>query len=724
MPSGYCRTMTDFSCFVTEDGNGRKHLYLQVEGMRCASCAWRIETTLTAFPDVEARINFATERLHIAWQGAKNRANDLAKEVEKLGFRVAPFDPLSKHEQGEREERFLLRCLAVAGFASGNIMLFSLALWFSTGDAMGDATRALMHWVMALISLPTILYSGRPFFYSAWDALKKFHTNMDVPISLAVVLAGLMSLYETIQHGPYVYFDASVMLLFFLLIGRYLDKKARGRAREAAQGLLSMLVGTATILENAASRNIPIRDLKPGMHLLVAAGEKIAADGVIVKGISEVDSSLVTGETIPRAISAGEKVYGGMINLAAPIEVDVLAESENSLLADIVALMEKAEQGQTKYVRLADRVAGLYTPVVHILALATFLGWWWIGAPWQAALLNATAVLIITCPCALGLAVPVVQVLASGKLFRQGMLLKSGNALEKLADIDTVIFDKTGTLTLGTPSLTNVTGISEEDVQLAASMAARSKHPLAVTLAKAWNGPALALDVEEIPAHGLEAQYQGRRIRLGKRSWCGDSKAQSDEQLELWLNDGAGKCTRFTFSDQLRKEVPETIAALKAKDMDIILLSGDRKFVAAHSAAEAGILEYYAELTPIDKTRIIEEKIKKGHKVLMVGDGLNDAPALAAATVSMSPSSAVDISQNAADIIFRGSSLRPVETALDIARQSQKLVKTNFTVSLIYNVIAVPLAILGMVTPLIAAIAMSSSSLLVVGNSFRLNIKR
>lgn len=714
--------MTDFSLFVSSTEDGRNAMQLQVDGMHCASCAWRIESALAELPDVDARVNFSTERLSVRWDGTRERANDLAAHVESLGFRVAPFDSASKHEQETQEETFLLRCLAVSGFASGNLMIFSLALWFSGGDAMGTATRDLMHWIMAAISLPTIVYAGRPFFYSAWEALRNRHTNMDVPISLAVTLAAIMSLHETIRHGPYVYFDASVMLLFFLIIGRYLDKKARGRAREAAQGLLAMLEGSATILENGATKNIVIRDIRQGMRLLVAAGEKIAADGVVAKGASEIDSSFVTGETLPRTIASGDKVYAGMINLAAPVEIDVSAASDKSLLADIVNLLEKAEQGQATYVRLADRVAGFYTPAVHALAALTFLGWWMLaGSPWQVALLHATAVLIITCPCALGLAVPVVQVLASSRLFKKGLLLKSGNALEKLADIDTVIFDKTGTLTLGSPVLIEDPNITNSDLQLAASMAAHSKHPLAKALTGSWDGRLLDLAVREVTACGLETEYKGRMVRLGKRSWCGDAAGAADEMMELWLNDGTGKSVRFTFSDRLRQDAEHVVRRLKSKGLRVVLLSGDRKAVAAHIAEQAGISEFHGDTTPVDKTRMIEDEVKNGHRVLMVGDGLNDAPALAAATVSMSPASAADITQNAADMVFRGTLLEPVITALQTSVRANRLVKENFALSLGYNVIAVPLAVLGLVTPLIAAIAMSSSSLLVIANSFRLN---
>lgn len=714
-------TTTDYACYAKTDDRGEYSIYLQVEGMRCASCAWRIESTLNGMEGVSARINFSTERLKINWQGEAGRANELAKTVEGLGFHVAPFDIVQKNTQDREEQKFLFRCLAVSGFAAGNLMIFSLALWFSTDGAMQPSTRDMMHWVMALIALPTVIYAGRPFFYSAWGVLKQGHTNMDVPISLAIVLASVMSVHETIRHGEYVYFDASVMLIFFLLIGRWLDIKARGRAGEAAAGLLAMLEGTATIVQDGKLQSIVIRDITPGMRLQVASGEKIAADGAIIQGISEVDTSLVTGETLPRAVKEGDKVYAGMVNLSAPVQVQVSAASDQSLLADIVALMEKAEQGQAQYVRLADRVAALYTPVVHMLALATFIGWWWLmAAPWQEALLAATAVLIITCPCALGLAVPVVQVLASSRLFKKGMLLKSGNALEKLADIDTVVFDKTGTLTLGQPRLTNVSTIDSSALQLAASMAAQSRHPLAIAAAAAWEGDTLALEVTEVPAHGLEAAYNGHTVRLGKRDWCGNADAPADDRLEMWLNDGAHPPVRLTFADTLREDAAATVSALQRDGFRMLLLSGDRTAVAEAIAAEVGIGEARGGLSPVDKAEMIEAMLKSGQRVLMVGDGLNDAPALASASVSMSPSSAVDITQNAADIIFRGDSLAPVLTAIRTATQAQTLVKQNFGLSLAYNALAVPLAILGHVTPLIAAIAMSASSLLVIGNSFRL----
>jgi len=712
----------DLSSFVSTDKeDGNNTLNLTVEGMRCASCAWRIESALNSEQDVKARVNLSTNRLVLSWKGMKERGNALVVKATELGFTFAPFDPSQQNRSEAAEEKFLLKCIAVSGFAAGNIMLFSFALWFSTQASMGVGTRDLLHLVSALIAIPAIAYAGLPYFRSAINALRNMHTNMDVPISLAVILATGMSLFETLHHGAYAYFDSSTMLLFFLLIGRYLDRKARGKARAAAQDLLAMMQGTATIREGEKLRTLPIRDIMPDMQLIVASGEKIAADGIVTSGVSDVDTSLITGETLPQRAVAGQKLFAGMMNISAPLELKVSAASEQSLLADIVRLMENAEQGQAHYVQLADKVAGYYTPVVHILAAGTFITWLLLGLAWQKALLIATTVLIITCPCALGLAVPVVQVIASGLLFKKAMLLKSGDALERLAKTDTIVFDKTGTLTLGKPQLVTNGLYRMQDLQLAASLAAHSRHPLSRAICNAWNGEIIKLEVKEEPGNGVSALYQGKTIKLGRRGWCGNESATHDEALELWLNVPGSEPIRFIFTDALRPDAKQVIQKLKAMHFNIVLLSGDREPAVKSVATTLGINDFSATVTPVEKTERINALKTEGRNILMVGDGLNDAPALAAANVSMSPSTAIDIAQNAADIVFQGEKLFPVIEAITIARTSIRLVKQNFALSFFYNIIAVPLAITGNVTPLIAAIAMSSSSIAVIINAMRLN---
>ncbi len=712
---------TDFSRFVSTRA-GRHAVYMYITGMHCAACVWRIENTLNALPEVDARVSLSTQRLTVEWQGEAAAANDFVARIEQLGFTAAPFDPAAATIQAAENQHLLWRYLVTSGIASVLVMILMVMMWLSPHTNHIDTTKDIMHRLMALISLPTIVYAGRPFFRSALAALRARRTNMDVPISLAIILAAAMSLHETIVRGPYIYFDASVMLIFFLLAGRYLDVKARGRARDAAAGLLAMMGGTTTELApDNTTRSIAIRDIRQDMTLLVAAGEKIPADSVVVNGVSELDTSLVTGETLPQAVAAGVRVYAGTINLSAPLTLRVLAASENSLLADIVALMEKAGQAQGRYVRLADRVAGWYTPAVLLLAALTFGGWLWAGGvPWQVALLHATAVLIITCPCALGLAIPIVQVVASGTLFRRGILLKSGDALEKLATIDTVMLDKTGTLTRGTPVLQGDSSTSA--LQLAASLAVHSRHPLARAVAAAYHGPLLPLAVTEVPAAGLETNYDGRVVRLGRHGFAapGVLANKDDSALEMWLDDGVTPPVRFTFADGLRDDARATIAALQADGYAVSLLSGDRRAVAEVTAREAGIGVWHAEVSPIVKTELVKAAQQAGHHVLMVGDGLNDAAALATAHVSMAPATGVDITQNAADLVFQGALLAPVHTALQVARRAARLVRENLMLSIGYNIVAVPVAVLGHATPLVAAIAMSSSSLVVVVNALRL----
>jgi P-type Cu2+ transporter len=729
--------------FTTTEADGSYSVNLLVEGMHCPSCVAIIETALKKQEAVQtARLNLSTKRLRVVWNGATELGDKWVEIINGMGYRAVPFDPATSETAEKKEEKFLLRCLAVAGFASGNLMLFSVPLWSSDPMQMGEATRTFFHWVQAAIAIPTIAYAGLPFYKSAWKALAQRKTNMDVPISVAVILATLMSLFETATFGRHSYFDSGVMLLFFLLIGRYLEARAKGRARGAAHDLLQMMTGFATIIKDGAQETLPLSELKEGMTLLVAAGEKIGADGEVISGESELDTSLITGETMPARVAVGAKVFAGTVNIAAPLTIRITKAGERSLLSEIVKLMETAEQAQAKYVTLADRISSWYTPAVHALAAATFAGWMFAGAEWQVALLYAATVLIITCPCALGLAVPVVQVLASGKLMRGGILLKSGSALERLATITHAVFDKTGTLTVGKPQLQD-SGFRIQDLGLAASLAANSKHPLSQALVRACPNVAPRANVREVQGCGLEADG----VKLGKREWANSLPHRGRvgvgaglldnlqlgkdaplltsplrvEELELWLAEDGKAPVRFTFADELRADAREVIVSLHAAGIKTLLLSGDRQEVTKTIAEQLGIEAFEGGLSPLQKTEKIAALKASSAHVLMVGDGLNDAPSLSSATVSMSPASAMDITQNAADIVFQGEKLAPVITAWHTAQFSQTLVRQNFLLAIGYNVIAIPLAVAGYVTPLIAAIAMSSSSLLVIGNAFRLH---
>jgi Cu2+-exporting ATPase len=533
-----------------------------------------------------------------------------------------------------------------------------------------------------------------------------------------------MSVYETATGGRYAYFDAAVTLLFFLLIGRYLDSRARSRARSAAERLVALSATAAAVEEpSGARRMLPPAQVKPGMIVLAAPGERIAIDGTVREGTSDVDTGLITGETVPVRVAPGARVFAGTTNLSGMLRIEVLGAGESTLLAEIVRLTEAAEQGRARYVAIADRVARAYVPAVHSFALGTFLVWFFpLGAPWQAALLNAVAVLIVTCPCALALAVPVVQVTASGRLLRQGIFLKSATALERLADVDAVVFDKTGTLTEGTAELVPDAGIPGDVLTIAAGIAGASTHPLARAIRRAAPAAKTPAGVEEVPGSGLRLATPNGEWRLGSRQWCGvpESDSHGGDGPELWFRAPGATPVQFQFTDPPRADADAVVAELKRRNVAVELLSGDREGAVRAAARAAGIEHFAAHRAPADKTARLRELAETGRRVLMVGDGLNDAPALAAAHVSMSPSAAADISQNAADAVFQGRLLAPVIEALSVARQAQRLVKQNFALALFYNAVTVPLAMMGILTPLIAAIAMSSSSLLVTGNALRL----
>ncbi len=716
----------DFQAFVEPAGAGLNRLDLLVEGVHCGGCVRRIEGALAKLPQVTAaRVNLSTRRLNVTWDGAPDLARNLVAAVEDLGFTAAPYLRRQVESRDRQAQSELLRAMAVAGFAAANVMLISVSVWAGYVEDMSATTRHLLHWFSALIALPAIVYAGRPFYRSALAALAARRTNMDVPISLAVLLAAGMSLFETMEGGRYVYFDSAVALLFFLLLGRYLDCRARGRARAAVERLLSLTATSVTVVETDGRRRVTTPDrLRPGMTLLAAAGERIAADGRVTAGRSELDTSLITGESLPRPVAGGDPVFAGTLNLGAPLTVAVTAVGEGTLLAEIVRLMENAEQRRARYVALADRISHYYAPAVHGLALATFLGWTFlVGAPWQLALLHAVAVLIITCPCALGLAVPVVQVIASGRLLRQGVLLKSATALERLEPVDTVVFDKTGTLTLGRPSLVS----GEHDpaaLRLATSLAGASRHPLARALSTAAPDVPVPAGVREVPGRGLAVTTDAGEIRLGSRTFCGIDEDGAETGPELWLTGPGREPVAFRFEDPLRPDAAEAVAALRRQGLAVRLLSGDRAAAVGEVAKALGIADWQAACSPADKVAELERLRAEGRSVLMVGDGLNDAPALAAASVSLSPSSAADITQTSADAVFQGDRLAPVLEVLAVARRAQKLVKQNFGLSFAYNVLTVPLAVLGLVTPLIAALSMSASSLVVIGNALRLNLRR
>ncbi|MER9844925.1 heavy metal translocating P-type ATPase [Mesorhizobium australicum] len=701
-------------------GHDLRQTDLSVPMVHCGACIQTIETALGKLDNVEgARVNLSTTRVTIRWRG--NEVPPFVAALGRLGYEAHLFAP----EVDEKDKTLaeLIRAVAVAGFAAGNIMLLSVSVW----SGAEGATRDLFHWVSALIAIPALAFAGGIFFRSAWNALRHGRMNMDVPIAVGVSLAYAMSLYETITHGDHAYFDASVSLLFFLLIGRTLDHVMRARARTAVKGLSQLAARGAMVLRGDGARDyLPVGEIEPGMQLLIAAGERIPVDGKIIRGASDLDCSLVTGESTPRNVAPGETVRAGVLNLTGSLTIEAKAAAKDSFLAEMLRLMEAAEGGRARYRRIADRVSALYAPMVHLTALATFLGWMAATGDWHRAMTIAIAVLIITCPCALGLAVPIVQVVAARRLFENGIMVGDGSAMERLATIDTAVFDKTGTLTLGQPTLVNASSIDPAMLAIAADLAAHSRHPYSKAIAGfAISSSQHKFDaVTEHPGFGIEATAAGSAWRLGRRGWAVWKARTGGEGKHGYggtvLTKNGMIAASFVFKDALRVDTRTAIDQLHNAGVRVEMLSGDTAKSCAEVADVLGVDDFVPCLLPSGKVERIESLARDGHKVLMVGDGLNDTPALSAAHVSIAPATAADIGRNRADFVFLRESLMAVPLALDVSRKAGSLIQQNITIAVVYNGVAVPIAILGHVTPLIAAVAMSASSLLVIGNAMRL----
>jgi len=694
------------------------HVVLSLPTIHCANCIRGVETALAATPGVRsARVNLTMKRVAIEADAGLG-AEDLIPVVTAAGYEAYELDAGAlSATQTDLAGRDLLMRLAVAGFAMMNVMLLSISVW---SGAEGP-TRDMFHWVSAAITLPTIAFSGQIFFRNAWSALRAGRLNMDVPISLAILLAVVTSLWETSLSGEHAYFDAAITLTFFLLTGRYLDHRTRSIARSAAEELAALEVPRAWRLTDAGEEQVSVADLRIGDLLRVRPGGRMPVDGEIAEGQSELDRSLLTGETVPVYAAPGTQVSAGEVNLTGPLVVRASAVGRETSLHRMADLVAVAESGRANYTPLADKAAKLYAPGVHILSALAFVGWYLYTLDFRLALNIAAAVLIITCPCALGLAVPAVTTAASGRLFRKGLLIKDATALERLSEVDTVVFDKTGTLTAGAPEVTNTDDFTRADLEIALALAEGSSHPLSLALTTALRAkglaPAPVTGITEVPGHGTQGLWQGRRVRLGRAAWVGGGRV---DLTATWLAVGDGPAQVFTFTDSLRDGAEETVGALIKAGKRVILISGDSTAAVEALARRLGIPHWIAEALPQDKAARIKALTDEGAKVLMVGDGLNDTAALAGAHVSISPATALDAARVASDIVLLGNSLAPLPEALRLSQKATRRIRENFAIATWYNVIAVPLAIAGLCSPLIAALAMSASSITVSLNALRL----
>ncbi len=695
--------------------DGPAGIMLSLPTIHCAGCISAVERALLAEPGVQsARVNLTLKRVNVEAVEAIT-ADQLTDVLAQAGYEAHELDAgLIAATQTDQRGNALLMRLAVAGFAMMNVMLLSVAVW----SGAAEATRDMFHWISAAIALPAIAFSAQPFFTNAWAALRVGRLNMDVPISLAILLASAMSVYETSQSGEHAYFDAALSLTFFLLAGRFLDHRTRSVARSAAEELAALEVPRALGLDG---ESIPIAELNVGDQVRVLPGARVPVDGVVTKGTSEIDRSLLTGESLPVAVLPDAVLSAGEINLTGPLDVRVTAAGKDSSLHRLADLVAIAETSRNRYTSLADKAARIYAPLVHILSFVAFIGWYWATGDFRLSMNIAVAVLIITCPCALGLAVPAVTTAASGRLFRVGMLIKNATALERLAEVDTVVFDKTGTLTAGQPDLSNSADISTNDMQVAIALAEGSAHPLALSLAKAGQQAgvqaAIVTELKEVPGYGVEGLWNDQKVRLGRAGWLG---AVSVGTTATYLKiDDAGPVA-FTFTDTLRDGAETAVKDLLEQGKDVILLSGDAPAAVADIADRVGISAWDAEMLPVDKAARIAVLTKAGRKVLMVGDGLNDTAALAGAHVSISPATALEAARVVSDIVLLGGSLEPIGEAIDVAKSATRRIKENFAIAAVYNMVAVPIALAGFATPLAAALAMSASSISVSLNALRL----
>ena len=692
-------------------------IQLSMPSIHCAGCISGVERGLMSLEGVnDVRVNLTRKRatVHVA-EGLE--AADLTAALSAMGFEAQPLDSATLSAgTSDLAARDLLMRLGVSGFAMMNVMLLSVAVW----SGATDATRDLFHWISAMIALPTIAFSAQPFFWNAWSALKAYRLNMDVPISLAILLASGMSLFETMNHGEHAYFDAALSLTFFLLAGRYLDQKMRTVARSAAAELAALESPTALRMINGVAETVALTAIAVGDTLMVRPGGRVPVDGTVSEGASELDRAFLTGETDPVAVTIGAAVRAGEVNLTGPLLVRADAVGQDTLLHSLADMVSVAEEAKSKYNSLADRAARIYAPAVHLLALAAFLLWLWLtGGDVRVALNIAVAVLIITCPCALGLAVPAVSTVASGRMFSNGLLVKHATALERLAEVDEVIFDKTGTLTKGTPELLDPDTIPEQAFAIATALADASSHPRSAAIVAAARGrglPDVAVsDIVEHPGLGVQGKLNGKVVRLGRAVWVSGDDESSATQFAI---EGTAPVS-FAFVDTLREGAHDLMDALRKRGVPIMLLSGDAQEPVRRLANDLGIENWRAGVLPTEKAAVLEERQAAGKRVLMVGDGLNDTAALALAHVSIAPASALEAARVAADVVLVSPDLSHISDALRIGRSARRRILENFAVAALYNSIAVPIAFLGFATPLAAAIAMSTSSIVVSLNALR-----
>jgi Cu2+-exporting ATPase len=697
----------------------------------CAACIWLSERHLMQLPGVLSfTVNYATHRAQVKWDNSRISLSQILKAISDIGYLAHPLDPNRQEQVYKREKAAALRRLAVAGLGAMQVMMIAVALYASAAHGMDPDLKLFLRWVSFLIAAPVIVYSARPFFIGFLRDLKMRRLGMDVPVALAIGAAFAASTWATIMQQGEIYFDSVTMFTFFLLAGRFLEMSARHRAGQAAEELVKLIPAMATRVQTDNSQEvIPVSELRPDDIVLIKPGESIPADGISLGGTSSVDESLLTGESLPVAKQAGDQLIGGSVNIESSMRMRVQQVGQDTVLASIQRLLDRAQSEKPRLAELADRVAGYFVAALLVIALVVGVYWWQVHA--DNAFWIVISVLVVTCPCALSLATPVALTAATGRLTRDGILTTRGYALETLARVSDVVFDKTGTLTRGRLTLEHIqlhAGLTEtQSLQIAAALERVSEHPLAkAILAQRTDLAALhAESVQAIPGQGLRGVIAGEPYVIGNpdfvlHSLGQSSTSQAHAQTTVLLADSRQLLAEFCFSDQLRPGVAQAVAGLKALGCRVHLFSGDRQAVVQRTAHEIGIEHAKGEMTPADKLAHLHNLQQTGAVVAMVGDGVNDAPVLAGAQVSLAMGSGTQIAQASADMVLLSEDLAQLVDAVQVARQTRRIIRENLSWAVVYNLIALPLAAAGWVAPWMAAIGMSVSSLLVVLNALRL----
>ena len=711
-----------------------KNVSLILEGIVCAACVWLNEKHVNHLTGVKSfSINYSTQRARISWDDSQIKLSEILKSISSIGYRAHPFDP-GRHESIQKRERqrALIR-LSVSGLGAMQVMMLAIALYAGDYSGIDSDMKLFFRWVSALIATPVVFYSAQTFFIGAWRDLKRKNLGMDVPVALAIGGAYLASLWATLTNSGQVYFDSVTMFTFFLLLGRFLELRARQRSSEVADALVKLLPVMAARIGSNGIEQVLVNELNLDDHIRVKPGDTIPADGIIIEGQTSIDESLVTGESYPLRRLENESVIGGTVNIESPIVVKITKIGEETVLAGIQRLLDRAQTEKPHIALLADKVASVFVGVILIVATVVGFIWWQIDS--ERAFWIVLSMLVVTCPCALSLATPAAMTAATGALTRLGMLVTHAHALETLAKVDTFVFDKTGTLTQGVLALKETTligSLSETQCKkIATSIEQASEHPVAKAFQFLCSDLLVTKKIQAQVGEGVEAVIDNVRYRIGKRNWVSDVVGmplqeevdninKNQIQSQIYLANEKEWLAVFTLEDNIRDDAKSMIDDLGKLNINTILLSGDQDSVVRNTANTLDIQTMHSEQSPDDKLSVIKGLQQQGHIVAMVGDGVNDAPVLAAAQVSIAMGSGTQLAQASSDMVLLSENLNHLQESIVHARKTIKVVKQNLSWAVIYNLTALPLAALGFIAPWLAAIGMSASSLFVVLNALRL----